>query len=161
MGIMNFSKAEKQLSASKQPLLVLGDSGQMTVEFMVTLPVLLIVAVIATNALLFFSECAAFDRMARDAVRIYACSPTYAQSSEQSCSQIKEVLQASFENEYLECEVTFSSASMGHTTYISTLIFHPTLFSMGLRSEVLGIKLPQFKHFVELSVDTYKPGVLI
>ena len=45
------------------------DRGQMTVELLVVLPVVLIVAVVAVNALTFFGDCAAFDRVARNAVR--------------------------------------------------------------------------------------------
>ena len=42
-----------------------GECGQMTVELAVMIPVLVAIAVIAMNAMLFFSECAAFDRLAR------------------------------------------------------------------------------------------------
>ena len=59
-----------------------GENGQMTVELAVALPVLLAVAAIAVNALLFFSECAAFDVASRDAVRIHAASPAYGQDLE-------------------------------------------------------------------------------
>ena len=38
------------------------DGGQATVELAVVLPVVIIVAVIAVNALTFFGACAAFDR---------------------------------------------------------------------------------------------------
>lgn len=41
------------------------ERGQMTVELAVMIPVLVAIAVIAMNAMLFFSECAAFDRLAR------------------------------------------------------------------------------------------------
>ena len=52
-----------------------GSRGQMTVEFMVAFPCMIIVALIATNALLFFSECASFDRAFRQSVCTYAASP--------------------------------------------------------------------------------------
>lgn len=136
-------------------------SGQMTVEFMISLPVMLAVAVIAVNVFLFFSECAAFDRITRDAVRIHACSPAYGQSPEQSSAQVKQTLQTCFEKDYLECEVVVSNDLSGHATYTSTLIFYPTLFGMGLRSEILGIGLPSLKHSVEFTVDLYKPGVFV
>ena len=47
-------------------------SGQMTVEFVAALPVLLAVAAISVNALTFFGWCAAFDDDFRDWVRVYA-----------------------------------------------------------------------------------------
>ena len=43
-------------------------SGQMTVEFVAALPVLLAVAAISVNALAFFGWCAAFDDDFRDSV---------------------------------------------------------------------------------------------
>ncbi|MEG1098291.1 MAG: TadE/TadG family type IV pilus assembly protein, partial [Raoultibacter sp.] len=70
----------------------LRETGQMTVEFAVVFPVLIIVAVIAVNALLFFSECAAFDRVARDAMRVYAASPEYGQTPDQACARVRAVL---------------------------------------------------------------------
>ena len=50
------------------------ERGQMTVELAAAFPVLIIVAVIAVNALAFFSECAAFDNVFRDAVRVHVTS---------------------------------------------------------------------------------------
>ena len=47
------------------------ERGQMTVELAAAFPVLIIVAVIAVNALAFFSECAAFDAE-NEAVRVSA-----------------------------------------------------------------------------------------
>ena len=49
--------------------------GQMTVQLAVAMPVLIIVAVIAVNALAFFAECAVFDRVAHEAVRVHAAAP--------------------------------------------------------------------------------------
>lgn len=166
MGVMAKPHVAKRCDRYKMPShdrasLGMNESGQMTVEFMVMLPVLLIVAVIAVNVLLFFSECAAFDRLAREAVRIHACSPTYGQSSERSCSQIDQMIKESFEEEYLESSVSVSGSSSGHLTFTSTLVFHPTLFGMGLRSEVLGIALPHFEHSVAYTIDPYKSGVFI
>lgn len=139
----------------------LDEGGQMTVEFMVTLPVMLIVAFIAVNALLFFSECAAFDRIAKEAVRIYATSPAYEQTTEQSLAQIETLLNDSFDKEYLSCEVSVSGGFTGYETYTATLRFSPTLFGLGLRNEILGVSLPTLNHATSLTVDPYKPGVII
>ena len=139
----------------------LDERGQMTVEFMITLPILLIIAVIAVNALLFFSECAAFDRIAKEAVRIYATSPAYEQTTEQSLARIELLLNESFEKEYLSCEVSVNGGAVGYKTYTATLRFLPTLFGLGLRSEILGVSLPTLNHSTSLTVDPYKPGVII
>lgn len=141
--------------------LVQDKRGQMTVEFVAVFPVLLIVTVIATNALLFFSECAAFDVCAKDAVRIYATSPAYGQTVEQSRAQIELLLSESFDAEYLDFSVAVAGGAEGFTTYTATLHFSPTLFGLGLRSDVFGVTLPQLTHSTSLTVDTYKSGVII
>ena len=137
------------------------ESGQMTVEFVIVFPVLIIVGVIAVNALLFLSDCAAFDRVARDAIRINGTSPAYGQSLEQSIAKIDQTIQANLDKEYLSSTVSASGDVLGHVTYTAELVFSPTLFGMGLRSSVFGISLPQFHHTASMTVDAYKPGVLL
>ncbi|MEG1624280.1 MAG: hypothetical protein RR300_05410 [Raoultibacter sp.] len=133
----------------------------MTVEFVVIFPVLIIVAIIAVNALLFFSECAAFDRVARDAVRVYASSPGYGQTSDQACAQIQTSLDAALEEDYLAVEVAVAQGSVGLATYTMTLRFSPTLFGRGGVSQVFGVLLPSLTHRTSLTVDPYKPGVFL
>lgn len=137
------------------------ERGQATVELAVALPVVIIVAVIAVNAMLFFSECAAFDRIARDAVRSQATSPAYGQDVEQSAALIEASIGESFDEPYLASRVVASNGGAGHTTFTATLEFSPTLFGMGLKSQVFGVRLPHLEHSVSLTVDTYKPGVLL
>ena len=67
-------------------------SGQMTVEFVAALPVLLAVAAISVNALAFFGWCAAFDDDFRDSVRVYAASPAYGQGVGDTCALIERAL---------------------------------------------------------------------
>lgn len=137
------------------------DSGQMTIEFAVALPVLIVVAVIASNALLFFSECASFDRVAREAVRVCAASPAYGQGLEQSRAQVQSFIDESFSAPYLSSEVGVSGGGLGHATFTATLEFSPTLFGLGLRDEVFGVALPRLKHVATMTVDVYKPGVVL
>lgn len=139
----------------------LGQSGQMTVEFAVVAPVLFAVAVIAVNALLFFSDCAAFDRVAREAVRICAASPAYGQGLEQSRAQVASLIEGSLDQPYLDSRVAVEGAVGGRTTFSATLEFSPTLFGLGLKSSVFGVALPHLEHTVALTVDAYKPGVLL
>ena len=106
------------------------ERGQMTVELAVVFPALLAVAVIAVNALLFFSECAAFDRVARD-------------------------------RPYLGTRVAVEGTADGHARFTATIEFSPTLFGLGLKSSVLGVALPRLEHAVSLTVDPYKPGMLL
>lgn len=137
------------------------EAGQMTVELAVAFPVLVIVAAIAVNALLFFTECAAFDNAFRDAVRIHAASPAYGQGLEQSRAQVAAEISEEFDRPYLESSVAVEGASAGHTTFTSTLEFSPTLFGLGLKSSVFGVALPPLTHSASFTVDCYKPGVLL
>ena len=124
------------------------ERGQMTVELAAAFPVLIIVAVIAVNALAFFSECAAFDNVFRDAVRVHATSPAAGQG-------------IAFDAENETVRVSAEGVSGGHTRFTGTLEYMPTLFGLGLRSTVFGIALPPLKHAASIAVDCYKPGVLL
>lgn len=134
--------------------------GQATVEFAVALPVLIAVAVIAVNALLFFSECAAFDRAFRGAVRVFATSPAYGQGSSDACAGIVAALEETFPDDNLDVSVEAEDGGFGHVTYRGTISFTPTLFGLGLKSEVFGVALPRLEHSATLTVDPYKPGVI-
>ena len=138
-----------------------GDAGQMTVEFAVAFPVFIIVAVIAVNAMLFFSECAAFDRVSKEAVRVCAASSAYGQGLEQSRAQVQEFIDGTLDRPYLSSRVSVSDGGFGHVTFTATLEFSPTLFGLGMRSEVFGIALPRLEHTSSMTVDVYKPGVLL
>ena len=46
-------------------------SGQMTVELCAVLPVVIVIAAILVNVMTFFGECAEFDRVARNSVRLW------------------------------------------------------------------------------------------
>ena len=137
------------------------ERGQMTVELAVVFPVLIAVAVIAVNALLFFSECAAFDRVAREAVRVHAASPAYGQGLEQGCAQIAQTVEQACDRPYTATRVAVEEVNGGHAKFTATIEFSPTLFGMGLKSSVLGVALPHLQHAVSLVVDPYKPGVLL
>ncbi|MFR3090638.1 MAG: hypothetical protein ACLTMP_01895 [Eggerthella lenta] len=103
----------------------------MTVELAAAFPVLIIVAVIAVNALAFFSECAAFDNVFRDAVRVHATSPAAGQGIEQSSALVQTALSAAFDAENEAVRVSAEGVSGGHTRFTGTLEYMPTLFGRG------------------------------
>lgn len=135
-------------------------SGQMTVEFAIAFPVTLIIALISMNVIICLSECASFDRIAREAIRIHATSPAYGQSLEQSCARIEEEIQMRFKRDNLNSSVSVEGNSLGYTTYTAELHYTPTLFGRGLRTSFFGVELAPLTHRLSLTVDTYKPGVL-
>lgn len=132
--------------------------GQMTVEFMVAFPCMIIIALIATNALLFFSECASFDRVFRQSVCTYAVSPGY---GEDAAGAIESNLANALDPSLTEVEVSGSSQGSGLSTYTATLRFQPTLFGQGSISSVFGVSLSPLTHTSTFTVDAYKPGVLL
>lgn len=141
-------------------LLARDERGQMTVELCLFLPVAIVVAVIAVNAMTFFGECAEFDRISRNAVRTHAASPGYDEDSTEVSALVGAALDEAFSAENLSCEVSVSSDYQGLSTYEMTLSYQPTLFGMGLKSEVLGVAMPSLKHTSRLTVQPYKPGML-
>lgn len=133
--------------------------GQASVELMTVLPVAIILATVAVNALLFFSDCAAFDRIARNAARTYAASPAYGEELGDSTASIQAALDASFSRNNLSCEV--STTSSGSFVRVKAkLSFAPTLFGLGLKQEILGVSLPKLTHETSLTVCRYRPGVI-
>ncbi len=141
--------------------LVRDGGGQMSVELALILPVALVVAVVAVNAMVFFSECAAFDRVGRSAVRICATSPAYEQGLDQSIAQVEALIVQSLEVSEGDVEVSGYRSEWGHTTFEMTLTYRPTLFGLGMRDEVLGVALPSLTHTEKITVDCYKPGMVV
>lgn len=133
--------------------------GQMTMELMATIPVAIVIAVIAVNALVFFGDCASFDRVARNAIRVYATSPSYGVQAGQSQASIASAVQAELDGEFTSVEVGYEGMGGGLTRYTVTLDYTPNLFGMGMRDSVLGVRLPHLKHSTSLVVDAYKAGI--
>lgn len=134
--------------------------GQTTVELCMFLPVAIVIALIAVNATLFFGDCAKFDRVGKNAVRVFAASPTYGQDKPATQAMIKSELENSFTADNESCEVNVSSNYFGFDTYEMTLNFRPTLFGMGLRDEFFGVAVMPLKHTTYFTVAPYKPGML-
>lgn len=135
--------------------------GQMTIEFAVMFPVMLVIALIAFNALMFLSNCAAFDRIFREAVCVYAPSPASGEDTGQTCAHINEQLETFADKTYLACNISPSARNDGLTTYTGTLFYTPTLFGAYPLREVFGVSLPAVEHNACITVDSYKPGVFL
>ena len=135
-----------------------GDAGQATVELAVVLPVAIVLAVIVVNALSFFEACAAFDQLARQAICSYAPSPDAGQGPAAVAAL---VLEEALGTSNLAIEVTVQGRAGSYQRYCGRLSFAPTLFGLGLKDEVFGVSLPRLVHEVDLTVDAYRPGVLL
>lgn len=135
--------------------------GQMTVEFVVAFPVMMIVALIAINALLFVSECAAFDRLARQLVCVHASAPGYGEGSERIAARIESQLKEEFSARWLDVHVDSSGSSPGYVTYVAQLDFSPTLIGGEFSGSAFGITITPLSHQVQMTIDPYKPGAIV
>ena len=135
------------------------ECGQMTIELMAVIPVAVAIAVIAVNVLVFFGDCASFDRVARNAIRVYATSPTYGMQAGQSQAGIANAVREELTSAFEKVDVSHEDMGGGLTRYVATLDYAPNLFGMGMRDSVLGVQLPHLKHSTSLVVDAYKAGV--
>ncbi len=129
-------------------------AGQMTVEFAMAFPVMLMVGFIAVNALVFLGDCAAFDIVARDAVRLQADDGgDVAQNAAEVRARIEEGISMQHERVSVFCERT----DAGHMKYTAKTTFSPP-FLRGVR--VFGIEAPGIKHQVEFTVSPFRSGVV-
>lgn len=140
------------------PATRLADAGQATIELVAVLPVLLLVSLVVSNAVEFMGHCAAFDRLAPQAVRVCAASPAYSQDSR---ALVEAELASAFTGENVEVSVAVESVAGGLLEFRARLDFSPTLFGMGLRARMFGVELPSLSHTAVFTVDPYKPGVLV
>ena len=138
-----------------------GDAGQATVELVVVLPVAIALAVIAVNALSFFETCAVFDRLARQAICVYAPASDAGQGPAEVAALVESKLEEALGASNLSIEVTVRGQAGSYQRYSGRLSFAPTLFGLGLRDEVFGVSLPRLVHEIDLTVDAYRPGVLL
>lgn len=144
------------------------ERGQMTVELCIVIPVCLVIAVIATNSLTFFAQCASFDRVGRNAVRTVAAAPSDGATSAQMEADILGLVEEEMEGIDANCTSAgriigdgFNVDSRGYTTFILTLRYAPTLFGLPLRGSVFGVDLPRLEHSIALTVDGYTPGKML
>lgn len=134
--------------------------GQMTIEFVVAFPAMIAVAFVAINAVLFFSDCASFDRVFRNAVCTYAASPAYEQGTGESCELIQSQLEESLSRDNLRFQVSSSGVEGSMVTFSAQMYFEPTLFGKGRLSGVFGFSFPPLSHGEQISVSAYKPGLV-
>lgn len=135
--------------------------GQMTIEFVVAFPAMIAVAFVAINAVLFLSDCAAFDRAFRNAVCTYASSPSYEQGIDGSCALVEAALGETFDRENLQCRVSASGSEGDAVVFAGELRFEPTLFGRGRLSGAFGVSFPSLCHEERMAVSVYKPGVVM
>ncbi len=133
----------------------------MTVELAAGIPVFIAIAFVVFNAMLFMENCAAFDRLAKDAVRTYAASPAHGQTLDDSVALVQESLRRSFSYDYVSVSVEAHKSALGLATFTATLRFTPTLFGRSFSGSVFGVDMWSPSHAVQMTVDPYRPGVVV
>ena len=131
--------------------------GQMTVELCAILPVAIIIAAIIVNVLTFFGECAEFDRVARNSVRLCSSSLPDGADSSSVMSNITSMISSQMESDKVECEAV-GALKEGYVTYSLTYSYEPTLFGLPLRTNVFGVSMPEISHTIKMALDPYSPG---
>lgn len=132
--------------------------GQMTVELCVVLPVVIVIAAILVNVLTFFGECAQFDRVARNSVRL--CSSSLSEGADISSvtAEIVALISEEMDGGEVTCESSGAFKGQGYVTYSLEYSYTPTLFGLPLRGSVFGVSMPKITHGIKMAVDPYSPG---
>ena len=146
--------------------------GQMSVELVAVIPVVLIVAAIGMNILDYMGQCAKFDRIASEAVRVYGVSPGYGQYGASNCNgAIERAIRQAFDTDAVDVEVSsqdinvFTGADTSNSNllfalipsyrrYTCTMSFSPRFFG----TSIFGVLIPQTQHTTEYVIDPYEPG---
>lgn len=150
------------------------ERGQMAVEMVVVLPILLAVLGIMVNLMVYLGDCARFDRVAAEAVRTQAASPGFGEYRSVSRAQdVQALIELSFAgSDYLFFEVTVSESGFGggpeeagigfsltpfQETYICSMQYRP----WGFGDSFFGIHFSGIPHTRNYVIDPYRPGVLL
>lgn len=149
--------------------------AQATVEMAIVVPVLLVLALITFNLMLFLAATARFDRIAPDVVLAHGVSPAGVEgqsSGAQGCEEIERQLSAAMEGYGVEVEVTCEEGSFGEgeesmlslvgalRTYRCSFTYKPWPQGFSIAGVDLGAPF-ELKHERPVTVDPWKPGVIV
>ncbi len=141
-------------------------SGQMAVELVVVLPVLIIVMVIAADCLVFAGECARFDHIASQQVLAHATSPTSDENADGArAAAVQSALADEFngKSEVVSVETSEVSEFMGvrQVEYRCRLSMTPWPFTPSSGASVFGLQIPTLlSHTNSLVISPYTTGEL-
>lgn len=146
-----------------------GESGQMTVELAVTIPVVIVVALTIYNLGRFIQLCAAFDEVSLDAIVTQGVSPPGEQTVLSATGAIREQVTSALPGDDFEVTVSASAPAEGGgatfslapllTRYTCTLEYRPWPRSLAIAGTRLEAPL-KLRHERTLVVDRFKSGVV-
>lgn len=146
--------------------------AQATVEMAVVAPVLIVLALIVYNIMMFLSATARFDRVAPDIVLAHAASPASADDREGSVAgTVAAELSEAMGSYGVEIEVTCAEEESsgvgsifslvgGQRTYRCVMKYVPWPGNVVLASVDMGAPVV-LEHVREVTVDPWRPGVVM
>ena len=135
--------------------------GQATVEMAVVFPIVLVLLVIAFNAVAYLGVCASFDRIFTQQVRVFAAAPSFGSNQGDVVASIQKELSSRYGDECSKVEVVVSSDAWGSSVFRASLEYEPSLFGLHFRSILFGIELPTLHHERSFALNCYRPGIVI
>lgn len=149
------------------------ERAQATVEMAVVVPVLLVLALIVYNIMLFVAATARFDRIAPDIVAAHAVSPSGESdgSTDDSVGVIESQIEGAMAGYDVEIEVTCTEGGAssgddlltligGLRTYRCSMRMRPWPSSLSIAGVDLGAPVA-LAHHRDLTVDPWRPGVVM
>lgn len=147
----------------------LGQSGQMTVELAVTLPVVIVVALVIYNLGRFVQLCAAFDQVSLDAMVSQGVSPPGEQTTFSATTAIRSAVEAALPGDDFDIRVSAGGLSGDDgakftmaphlVRYRCTLEYRPWPGRLVIAGVRMGTPL-RLRHERTLVVDRFKSGVV-
>ena len=149
------------------------ERAQATVEMAVVTPVLLVLALIAYNVMIFAGAVARFDRVVPDIVLVHAAAPGGEgdESSIDASATVQAQIQNAMEGYDLQVEVSSEqgtassdggllSLSGTFRTYTCTMHYEPWPSSLSIAGVSLGAPAV-LTHERAVTVDPWRPGVVM
>jgi hypothetical protein len=149
----------------------------MVVELAVCIPVIMAMAAIAINLMVFLGDCARFDRVAAEVVRVRATSPAHATYGLGYCSDMVDLdLSEMFGSEHAHLRTSVEAYAVAldgsreswqegitlpfiphHEVYVCTLEYRP----WGFGTTFFGVEFSGITHMRSFTIDPFRPGVLL
>lgn len=149
-----------------------GGKGQMTVELAVLVPVIIVVALTLVNLAGFVTACAAFDRIALDAVISQGISPAGELGDASAAQAVSSCISQAIGREgtcSVEVRVERVSDASGSadltlapllTRFVCTLVYRPWPRSLSIAGVIYQAPLA-LRHERTIVVDRYRSGVVM
>lgn len=145
--------------------------AQATVEMAVVTPVLIVLALIVYNLMVFMAATARFDRVAPDAVLAHAVSPVSdGDAAAAGTDTVRLQLERAMEGYAVEIEVVEETGDAesdallslvgAQRTYRCAMVYRPWPQGLGIAGVSMGAPL-SLRHERPVTVDPWRPGVVM